>query len=152
MDEDFESVIHACANMTRDGQRSTWILPELTKTYIALHQLGLAHSVETFWDGQRVGGLYAVNVGGMVYGESMYSAQTNASKTALAALVAFCRHHGLEAIDCQQETEHMAFMGARPMARDNFLRMVRRTTPLNAPSWHFSPQLWTQLDPRLDRP
>jgi leucyl/phenylalanyl-tRNA---protein transferase len=149
VDVDFEHVIHACANARRDGQRSTWIVPELTATYIALHRQGMAHSVETFWQGQRVGGLYAVNMGGMVYGESMYSEQTNASKVALAALVALCRRSGMPAIDCQQETQHLAFMGAQAMPRGDFLNLVRHAVERPAPAWKFSPDMWTHLDPRL---
>ena len=149
MDVDFPSVIRACAKARRKGQSSTWIQPELIDAYTILHHQGLAHSVETFWDGQRVGGLYAVNVGGMVYGESMYAERTDASKMALAALVAFCCRHGLETIDCQQETLHLASLGAQPVSRSTFSNWVNRAVLLDSPQWQFTPEIWNELDPRL---
>lgn len=150
MDSAFIDVIEACAQTPRKAQDGTWIQAELIEVYVALHRAGLAHSVEVFDGGRLVGGLYLVNVGHMVYGESMFSRQADASKIALAALVAFCRAHDLPLIDCQQETQHLAFMGAAPVHRWAFLDAVRELVQLKPePLWRFTPQLWGHLDERL---
>jgi leucyl/phenylalanyl-tRNA--protein transferase len=113
--------------------------------YEALHRAGLAHSVETWMDGELVGGLYCVNLGGMVFGESMFAHRTDASKIALAALVAFCRAHGMDRIDCQQNTGHLATLGAAEIPRTEFVAMVAQRVDLLAPEWHFSPLYWHEL-------
>ena len=102
IDHEFERVIQACALSPRPGQTGTWILPAMVQAYVRLHQAGVAHSVETWIDGELAGGLYCVNVGAMVFGESMFSRRSDASKIALAALVSFARVHHLPLIDCQQ--------------------------------------------------
>ena len=146
-DHDFERVIRACAQSPRRGQDGTWILPAMVQAYTKLHQAGIAHSVETWIDGELAGGLYAVNLGAMVFGESMFARRTDASKIALAALVAFCRHHGIPLIDCQQETGHLASMGGHTIPRSDFQQRVRKATQHAAPSWHFAPLYWqTVLD------
>lgn len=141
-DHDFDRVIRACAQSPRRGQDGTWILPAMVQAYTKLHQAGIAHSVETWIDGELAGGLYAVNLGAMVFGESMFARRTDASKMALAALVAFCRHNGLPLIDCQQETSHLASMGGRPIPRAEFQEHVRRATRHATPSWRFAPLYW----------
>ena len=90
IDSAFDAVIEACAETPRDGQAGTWIVPELRAAYRAWHRAGAVHSVETWVDGRLVGGLYGVGIGRMFFGESMFSHATDASKIALAALVAFC--------------------------------------------------------------
>lgn len=148
-DHDFEAVVNLCAQTPRQGQHGTWILPEMVAAYTHLHRAGHAHSVETWVDRQLVGGLYLVNVGRMVFGESMFARQTDASKIALAALVAFCRIHGIRLIDCQQQTTHLASLGARPVAREPFEAHLRATTVLPAPDcWTYDAVYWEQL---LDR-
>lgn len=142
---DFANVIRHCATTPRHGQNGTWILPEMVAAYEALHRAGHAHSVETWWDGELAGGLYCVNLGGMVFGESMFSHRSNASKIALAGLVAFCRHHGITAIDCQQNTAHLASLGAREMARSNFIQQVRLAAARPAPAWRFLSVYWNHL-------
>lgn len=144
-DHDFQRVIQACAHTPRNGQNGTWILPQMAQAYMRLHRAGLAHSVETWIDGELAGGLYCVNLGAMVYGESMFSRQSNASKYALAALVAFCSANEISLIDCQQETAHLASLGARPIPREAFLRHVQSATGQPAPSWEFQPVYWRQL-------
>jgi len=144
-DHDFERVIRACAHTPREGQDGTWILPPMVLAYTRLHQAGVAHSVETWIDGELAGGLYCVNLGAMVYGESMFSRQSNASKIALAALVAFCRQHAVPLIDCQQETAHLALMGAHPIARSEFCRRLRQAIAHPHPVWRFDPLYWKQL-------
>lgn len=144
-DHDFERVIRACAHTPRDGQNGTWILPAMVEAYVRLHQSGLAHSVETWIDGELAGGLYCVNLGAMVYGESMFSRQSDASKLALAALVAFCRAHAMPLIDCQQNTAHLASLGGQLMPRDAFCRHVRMALSHPTPHWEFQPVYWQNI-------
>jgi leucyl/phenylalanyl-tRNA--protein transferase len=144
-DHDFLRVIQACAQTPREGQSGTWILPAMVQAYARLHRAGTAHCVETWIDGELCGGLYAVNLGGMVFGESMFSRRSDASKIALAALVAFCRAHGITLIDCQQDTAHLASLGGRLMPRDAFVQHVRLALLQRAPRWEFSPLYWREI-------
>jgi leucyl/phenylalanyl-tRNA---protein transferase len=144
-DTAFEEVIGACSSMPREGQAGTWILPEMIQAYTQLHRAGHAHSVETWQDGRLAGGLYCVNLGGMVFGESMFARQTDASKIALAGLVAFCRAHGMDMIDCQQNTRHLASLGAAEMDRTVFAAHVATRVMRPAPRWEFKPVYWTQI-------
>ena len=144
-DTAFEQVINACSAYKRNGQRGTWIGPQMVDAYIALHQAGFAHSVETWVNGELVGGLYCVNLGSAVFGESMFSRATDASKIALAALVCFCKANDVEMIDCQQNTAHLASLGAREMPRSAFVALVKERIDLPAPVWTFAPQLWQNL-------
>lgn len=144
-DTAFAQVIHACASTPRDGQPGTWIVPDMVKAYTALHRAGHAHSVETWVNGRLVGGLYCVNLGGMVFGESMFAHQTDASKMALAALVAFCRARGLPMIDCQQNTRHLASLGAAEISRAEFVAQVATLVTRASPHWEFDALYWQQL-------
>ena len=118
-DHAFEEVITACAEpRERDG--GTWIVDEVIAAYLDLHHRGYAHSIETWIDGRLVGGLYGVAIGRMFYGESMFARVTDASKIALAHLVAFAREHAMPMLDCQQQTRHLASMGARAITRAEF--------------------------------
>jgi leucyl/phenylalanyl-tRNA--protein transferase len=130
MDSDFPEVIARCAQSTRAGQDGTWILPAMQQAYIELHEAGYAHSVETWTNGELVGGLYFTQVGKAVFGESMFTAQPNASKIALAALVDWCQERDIEWIDCQQQTSHLASLGAKPIPRETFIGMVRKAISL----------------------
>lgn len=145
MDTAFAKVIEACAHTSRRGQPGTWIVPQMVRAYTELHASGAAHSVETWLDGKLVGGLYCVSLGGMVFGESMFAHQTDASKIALAALVAFCRENRLPMIDCQQNTAHLASLGAAEMPRAEFVEQVKALTPLPCPPWKFEPLYWHHL-------
>lgn len=147
MDTAFDQVIQACSNSTRAGQGGTWILPDMVKAYCALHRAGYAHSVETWVNGQLTGGLYCIVLGKAVFGESMFSRQADASKIALAALVAFCRHHGIGQIDCQQNTKHLASLGAREIPREQFIREMAAAQSHTTPAWHFDPLYWRELLP-----
>lgn len=147
MDSAFNQVIQACANSPRKGQAGTWIVPEMIAAYQALHRGGLAHSVEVWFDGELVGGLYCVALGRAVFGESMFSRVSDGSKIALAALVAFCRQHGIVQIDCQQNTNHLASLGAAEMPRQQFLQQVAQGQLQAAPVWHFQPHYWQHLSP-----
>ena len=144
-DSDFERVINACADKPRVGQPGTWIVPDMVQAYTALHRAGHAHSVETWVDGELAGGLYCVNLGRMVFGESMFAHQTDASKIALSALVAFCRSQDVAMIDCQQNTHHLASLGAGEISRPEFVAHLGRNVDKTAPVWQFKPVYWTQL-------
>ncbi len=145
MDTAFGEVIRACAESSRRGQAGTWIVDAMVTAYCKLHAQGLAHSVETWRDGALVGGLYCVNLGQAVFGESMFMRQTDASKIALAALIAFCRHSGIQMVDCQQNTPHLASLGGREMPRANFVHHVGQARNARAPDWSFSPLYWREL-------
>jgi leucyl/phenylalanyl-tRNA---protein transferase len=148
-DSDFDAVIRACADAPRTGQDGTWIVPELRRAYSAWHRAGRVHSAETWIDGELVGGLYFVAIGRMVFGESMFARRTDASKVALAALVAACRAHGIAWIDCQQNTAHLASLGACEVPRADFLAHVRAATAApdavpwagEAADWSWLPEL-----------
>jgi leucyl/phenylalanyl-tRNA--protein transferase len=123
VDEDFDATMRACA-APRRGQDGTWINAEMLRAYGDLHRRDLAHSVEVFAGGQRRGGLYGVAIGRMFFGESMFSLEPDASKIALAALVQLLRLEGVPMLDCQQETSHLASLGARSIARAQFCSHV----------------------------
>lgn len=147
IDSAFEQVAAACADTPRDGQSGTWILPDMQAVYSQWHRLGRVHSFETWMDGQLVGGLYGVSIGRMFYGESMFAWRTDASKIALAALVCFCRANGIELIDCQQQTTHLASLGARPISRDDFEAHLRGVVDQSPPEvWAYDDVLWSQLE------
>lgn len=124
IDTCFEEVIRHCAQVEREGQDGTWITPEMIEAYVQLHQLGVAHSFETFREGRLVGGLYGVSVGQIFCGESMFHIETDASKVAMVHLVEFCRQHNFRLIDAQQETSHLASLGARPIKRTDYLAIL----------------------------
>lgn len=141
VDTDFASVIAACAQTPRPGQAGTWICPEMIDAYSRLHELGWAHSVEAYCEGGLMGGLYGLAIGGMFYGESMFSRRSDASKAAFAILVHHLREQGTRLIDCQMHTHHLASLGARPIPRAEFLHRLEhlilepgRRGPWSAPA------------------
>ncbi|MBQ1766049.1 MAG: leucyl/phenylalanyl-tRNA--protein transferase [Aquincola sp.] len=146
IDSAFERVIGACAGTPREGQSGTWILPEMVAAYTTWHRAGRVHSFETWMDGELVGGLYGVSIGRMFFGESMFAHRTDASKIALAALVCFCRAHDLPLIDCQQNTGHLASLGAREWPRAQFEAHLAQVLPAAGPRvWSYDPAHWAQL-------
>jgi len=145
LDTAFETVIRKCAYAPRGTQNGTWILPPMVDAYCALHAQGLAHSVETWIDGQLVAGLYCVAIGEAVFGESMFSERNDGSKIALAALVALCKHHGVAQLDCQQNTPHLASLGAAPIERDKFVAAVAKASKGPTIDWRFTPDFWKLL-------
>jgi len=147
IDSDFSRVITACSGSERAGQSGTWIVPAMVRAYEDLHRAGFAHSVETWIDGQLAGGLYCVAIGGAVFGESMFTRVPDASKIALAGLVALCRRHGVGLIDCQQNTRHLASLGAREIPRADFVAQVAQNTKKPPVRWHFEPVYWNELLP-----
>lgn len=148
IDSAFEDVVRACATSERPGQAGTWIVPQMVDAYCAFHRAGFAHSVETWIDGRLAGGLYCVAIGGAVFGESMFTRIPDASKVALAALVAFCLQHGIGMIDCQQNTQHLASLGAREIPRAAFAAQVRENVKKPSPPWRFEPIYWRRILPR----
>lgn len=149
VDSAFEAVMHACAE-PRPEQSGTWISEAIVAAYTALHQRGLAHSVETWVDGELVGGLYGIALGRVFFGESMFMRRTDASKLAFAHLMLQLQRWQFELVDCQQQTAHLASLGAAPIARGEFLRRLRRwveapaTVPL-AGRWRFDADLTATL-------
>jgi leucyl/phenylalanyl-tRNA--protein transferase len=139
-------VIEACAQAPRGGEAGTWIVAEMIAAYRAWHALGRVHSFETWIDGELAGGLYGVSLGRMFFGESMFARRSDASKIALAALVAFCRGHAIETIDCQQRTSHLASFGGREIARSEFTRRLGMALARNdVADWSYDLRLWEQI-------
>lgn len=146
IDSAFHQVIEACANTPRAGQHGTWIVQPMQKAYRLWHEQGAVHSFETWIDGRLVGGLYGVNIGRMFFGESMFAWQTDASKIALAALVCFCRAHGISVIDCQQKTAHLSSMGGHTWPRHLFEGHLKQVVDLDPPEqWIYDDSLWSYL-------
>ena len=121
----FEQVMHACA-APRKGQAGTWIHDEMIAAYSALHRMGFAHSVETWKEGELVGGLYGIAIGRMFYGESMFSRCSDASKVALAHLAAQLHRWDFGMIDCQMSTPHLESLGAREIKRTEFIQNLQK--------------------------
>jgi len=123
LDHDFPAVIRACAAPREPGGR-TWITPDIQAAYIRMHRLGYAHSVETYMDGQLVGGLYGMAIGKAFFGESMFSRRTDASKIAFAHLARFLEQHNFRVLDCQMTTQHLTSLGGREIPREAFARLL----------------------------
>lgn len=117
----FERVISYCADLRED----TWITEDMKNAYILLHRLGFAHSFEAWRDGRLCGGLYGVALGRVFFGESMFYLDSEASRASLWGLVKCLKKNNFALIDCQQETEHTKRMGAEPLRRENFLRILK---------------------------
>ena len=145
VDKDFGAVIRACATSSRKDQDGTWITHEIMDAYTTIHEQGHAHSIALAENGQLIGGLYCVALGGMVFGESMFSLKPNASKMALAALSAWCIQHQIAMIDCQQETAHLSSLGAAPIPRAEFLQQLQESlnhSNIELP-WNFDKNILT---------
>ncbi len=126
-DTHFKEVIHACKRIARKGQSGTWITRDMALAFHQLHQVGFAHSVEV-WNnetGELAGGLYGISLGGHFYGESMFSFQSNASKTGFIVMVKQLAQWGFTLIDCQLHTEHLESLGARNIPRTEFLHLLK---------------------------
>jgi leucyl/phenylalanyl-tRNA--protein transferase len=123
VDDDFDAVIDACAASAPD-RHNTWINKRIRKLYRELYDFGFVHTVETFLDGERVGGLYGVKIGGAFFGESMFHRATDASKVALMHLVARLRAGGFKLLDTQFITPHLATLGAIEVPRDAYHVML----------------------------
>ena len=136
VDTSFREVMEMCAG-PRDGQAGTWIVDEIVAAYTRLHEMGFAHSVESWREGRLVGGLYGVALGQAFFGESMFARETDASKVALVHLVERLRRADFRVIDCQQNTAHLASLGAREIPRADFARLLQESIqyPLSGERW-----------------
>ncbi len=121
----FAEVMQACASAQRPGQDGTWIHDDMLQAYYKLHQLGYAHSAETWIDGELCGGLYGLAIGKMFFGESMFHHVSDASKLAFVHLVQHLHASGVGMIDCQMKTAHLASLGAREISRQLFLKQLQ---------------------------
>ena len=123
-DTAFSSVIRACAKKRRPGQKGTWITPSMIAGYERLFERGDAHCAEAWRDGQLVGGLYGVGVGGAFFGESMFADEPDASKVAFLGLLEFLFARGIDLVDCQVTTSHLQSFGAYELPRARFLERL----------------------------
>ncbi len=125
VDQAFGATIRACAAPRLSGPE-TWLNADMIDSYEQLHVLGFGHSIETYLEEQLVGGLYGVQLGRVFFGESMFSRERDASKVALARLIEECRARDIRVIDCQVASAHLASLGARELARTEFVALLRR--------------------------
>jgi len=126
-DQAFERVIRACAE-PRPAQPGTWITPDMVEAYLQLHELGIAHSVEAWQDGELAGGIYGLSLGRVFFGESMFNRQTDASKIALVALCRHLQELNYTLLDCQVGNPHLVSMGAKNIPREEFKRHLENAT------------------------
>ncbi len=125
-DTNFKEVITKCSTVPRNNQNGTWIQEEIIEAYSALHDMGVAHSIESYLDGKLVGGLYGVVVGGVFCGESMFAEVSDASKSAYAMLIQHLKIWGYDFIDCQVPTEHLKSLGAKEVTREYYLKRLEK--------------------------
>ncbi len=130
LDTSFERVIKACAKLRRENGEGTWITTEMISAYVNLHTLGYAHSVEAWHEGELVGGLYGIALGRVFFGESMFSTMSDASKVCLYHLTEFLLKYQFLIIDCQVPTAHLMRLGARNIARQDFLAEIEKAQKL----------------------
>ena len=136
-DQCFDAVIDACS-AARRNETGTWITQEMKHAYSDLHSLGLAHSVETWIDGELAGGLYGVSLGGAFFGESMFSRRDNASKIAFISLARQLNSWGFQLLDCQVHSPHIASLGAKEVKRCRFMTILNEALAVPPPSeWIF---------------
>lgn len=148
-DTSFRAVMQACAE-PRPEQDGTWISQAIVDAYCELHDAGVAHSVETWIDGELVGGLYGIALGRVFFGESMFMRRTDASKVAFAYLLTQLKRWNFGLVDCQQATGHLASLGAATIPRQRFLDELGRLihsndTPLRPGPWRFDDDLLVEL-------
>ncbi len=150
LDLAFDAVIYHCALVPRkeatieiqttlDGS-DTWITEQMISAYSNLHKLGFAHSVETWYENKLVGGLYGVALGGIFFGESMFSMKTDASKVSLYYLVEHLKRYDFDLIDCQETTQLLLSLGAKNISRQSFLKQLATSVKRDMP-----PEMWENL-------
>ncbi|MBC8238217.1 MAG: leucyl/phenylalanyl-tRNA--protein transferase [Helicobacteraceae bacterium] len=122
----FSLVMQKCASKQRKGQNGTWIQKDIIQAYEALHSMGIAHSIESYQDGELVGGLYGLTIGKVFCGESMFSNKNDASKSAYAILVKHLKKWGYDFIDCQVPTNHLKSLGAKEVTKDYFIDRLEK--------------------------
>jgi len=141
-DTNFEAVITYCGDVPREGQDGTWLTKEMKEAYIELHDMGFAHSVETYYEGELVGGLYGIALGRGFFGESMFSLMPNASKVSIKALSSICAKKSYDFIDCQIETPHLIKWGAKLVERETFLDELEVTLEKSTDFGSWSSWTW----------
>ena len=153
LDTAFEAVIHACASTPRPDQDGTWITSDMIDAYCKLHELGFAHCVEAWEEGELVGGMYGVSLGAAFFGESMFAQRSDASKVAFVHLVRQIEEWGFAFLDCQVHTDHLERLGAKEWTRDDFLSALGPAleAPTRRGSWRFSRDFGTRV-PRDSAP
>lgn len=138
-DKDFRSVITACASTRGKNRDGTWITDEMLEAYVQLHEMGYAHCVETRHENKIVGGLYGISLGRAFFGESMFSAMSDASKVALVHLRDFLKSKHFDFIDCQLPTEHLMRLGARELDRDQFMKQLKQSMKYTSLTGRWNP-------------
>lgn len=152
----FEQVIKSCASIPRqkvNGEgvsTDTWITEEMQQAYINMHSMGLAHSVEVWYQDRLVGGLYGVGVGDVFCGESMFHTMSNTSKLAMHGLVTHMKSHGMAFIDCQLPTEHLTSLGATPISRELFLEKLAQNNKTIDEEGYLLPNYENIWQPKMD--
>lgn len=126
-DTHFEAVMRGCKNVDRHNQLGTWISEDIIEAYTTLHGMGHAHCVESYYEGELVGGAYGVVIGRVFCGESMFANKTDASKAAYAILIKHLKIWGYDFIDCQVPTDHLKSLGAKEVSREYFLSRLKKT-------------------------
>lgn len=140
LNQGFAEVVDGCAHSRSD--HGTWITPAMRAAYIELHNMGYAHSVESWHNGVLAGGIYGVRLGRIFFGESMFSAVTSGSKVALSGLIAQCRRHQIDLLDAQVESAHLQQFGLELLTRGRFTAAVKElaATAKPLPDWRHSPE------------
>jgi leucyl/phenylalanyl-tRNA--protein transferase len=127
INKNFSKVIENCAGIYRRGQDGTWITQDIIAAYTEMHKLGYAHSAESYLNGELVGGCYGIKLGRAFFGESMFAHVSNASKAAFLTLAKRLFDGGINFIDCQIYTPHLASLGGEEISRENFLKLLKTT-------------------------
>ena len=127
IDQAFEETILSCSKPRKKEYAGTWLVKEMIDAYVHLHKLGYAHSVEAWKKDRLVGGLYGLCIGGIFFGESMFSFENDASKIALTALANHLKQHRFDLIDCQVTTNHLLSMGANEISRNSYLDIIQKS-------------------------
>jgi leucyl/phenylalanyl-tRNA--protein transferase len=146
----FEQTIKACSQPRQNKEEGTWLIDGMIEAYTDLHKMGFAHSVEAWFEGCLVGGLYGISIGRSFFGESMFSRKPDASKIALVALAKHLAAYHFDLIDCQVTTDHLLSMGATEIPRDNFLDTLSHSIDAKVPA-----NVWAhgqRLDPEYNQP
>jgi leucyl/phenylalanyl-tRNA--protein transferase len=131
LDYAFRQVITACATIAERGKKGTWISKDMIEAYCQLHELGFAHSVECWQEDELAGGLYGISLGGLFFGESMFSRKPNSSKVGLVYLVNMLQEWNFDLIDCQMKTEHFMQFGAREIPGPEFQKLLAKSLSRN---------------------
>ena len=141
-DTNFIEVMNNCKTVPRDDQNGTWISDEIIEAYSTLHDLGTAHSIESYLDDKLVGGLYGIVIGKVFCGESMFSLVSDASKSAYATLIKHLKYWGYDFVDCQVPTEHLKSLGAKEVSREYFLDRLNKVNYDKVEhNWVINPEL-----------